>query len=145
MPGERARGTPPSSGVRTCGKGGSQVAIHWNCYFNTNTLLPQLHNAYVELLDCDDKIVTSFSADMNVQSCVHHPSALTVSHPQPCMNKGKGWIGMLPGCEYQILMWGVSKGVDDMNIKHRYGINNNCLIYTIDVVMTMTSTYLQLR
>ena len=31
-----------------------------------------------------------------------------------------------------------------MNIKHRYGINNNCLICTIDAAMTMTSTYLQL-
>ena len=61
----------------------------------------------MELLDCDDKIRTSFSAD--IMHVCYHPSTLAVCPPQPCMNKGKGWSGTLPGCEYQVLMWGVSK------------------------------------
>ena len=51
------------------------------------------------------------------------------------MNKENGWIGMLPGQKYQCF----KKGVDDMNIKHKYGINNDCLIHTPHtVVVTAT-------
>ena len=93
----------------------------------------------MELLDCDDKIGTPFSADICYSYCTNHvftPHQLwqCVTLEQPCMNKGKEWIEMLPGCEYQILTWVCQKVVGDMNIKHRYGINNNCLICTIDAV-----------
>ena len=49
----------------------------------------------------EDKLEISFSADINVL-VIYHSLVFTVYHSQPCMNKRKRWIGMLPGYEYQI-------------------------------------------